>query len=148
MASSGLMFIQETDQFGQKLKGGTDRQHGVFISLLFFKRKVKTKVKLSLCLTKYSATKMDLVLKHYAMEDIWGSGGIAPHILNLGDRWRSVVSFTSQPLCPWKKSPRYSVDRLGVPQSHSLCCGKGEENPVPARSMYQNKVVCSVLIFM
>jgi hypothetical protein len=37
----------------------------------------KKKVKLSLCLTK-----------HYAMKTYWGSGGIAPLILDLGTRWR------------------------------------------------------------
>jgi hypothetical protein len=36
-----------------------------------------TKVKLSLCLTK-----------HHAMKTYWGSGGIAPRILDLGTRWR------------------------------------------------------------
>jgi len=40
--------------------------------------KVKGEVKLSLCLTKSHATKM-----YY-----WGSGGIAPHILDCGTRWR------------------------------------------------------------
>jgi len=44
------------------------------------------KVRLSLCLTKY-----------YAMKT-WRSGGIAPRITNLGISYRSVVSFTSQPL--------------------------------------------------
>jgi hypothetical protein len=39
--------------------------------------KVKVKIKLSLCLTK-----------HYAVKAYWGSGGIAPHILDLGTRWR------------------------------------------------------------
>jgi hypothetical protein len=38
---------------------------------------VQVKVKLSLCLTKCHTTKM-----------YWGSGSIAPHILNLGTRWR------------------------------------------------------------
>jgi hypothetical protein len=38
------------------------------------------KVKLSLYLTKYHAMKTD-----------WGSGGIAPRILDLGTRWRRVI---------------------------------------------------------
>jgi len=43
----------------------------------------KVKVKLFLCLTE-----------HHAMnENILGSGGIAPCILDLGTRWRRVVSF-------------------------------------------------------
>jgi hypothetical protein len=36
----------------------------------------EVKVKLSLCLTK-----------HHAIKTYWGSGGIAPRILNLGSRW-------------------------------------------------------------
>jgi hypothetical protein len=39
--------------------------------------KVKVNVKLSPCLTK-----------HHAMKTYWGSGGIAPRILDLGTRWR------------------------------------------------------------
>jgi len=35
---------------------------------------------------------------------IWRSGGIAPRILNLGNRWRWVVSFTLRPLYPRGKS--------------------------------------------
>jgi hypothetical protein len=38
---------------------------------------VKAKVKLSLCLTN-----------HHTMKTYWGSGGIAPFILDLGTRWR------------------------------------------------------------
>jgi hypothetical protein len=38
---------------------------------------IKVKVKLSLCLIKY-----------HAMKTNWGSGGIAPRILDLGTRWR------------------------------------------------------------
>jgi hypothetical protein len=34
-----------------------------------------------------------------------GSGGIAPHILILGTRWRLVVSFIPQPLYPREKAP-------------------------------------------
>jgi hypothetical protein len=39
--------------------------------------------------------------KHDNMEACRGSGDIAPRILNLGTRWRWVVSFTLRPLCPW-----------------------------------------------
>jgi hypothetical protein len=48
----------------------------------------------SLCLTK-----------HHAMRTYWGSGGIATHILDLGTRWRWVVSFTIRQLYPQKKVP-------------------------------------------
>jgi len=45
----------------------------------------KVKVKLSLCLTK-----------HHTMKTYWRSWGIAPRILDIGTRWRWVVSFTSR----------------------------------------------------
>jgi len=34
------------------------------------------------------------VIKYHTAETYWRSGGIAPRILNLGPRWRWVVSFT------------------------------------------------------
>jgi hypothetical protein len=39
------------------------------------------------------------------MKTYWWSGGIVPHLLDLGTRWKWVVSFTSQPLYPQRKSP-------------------------------------------
>jgi len=36
-------------------------------------------------------------------EDILGSGGIAPHNLNLSTKWTWMVSFTLWPLYPWAK---------------------------------------------
>jgi hypothetical protein len=66
---------------------------------------------LSLCFTKHHATKM-----------YWGSGGIAPHILNLGTGWRWLVSLTPQPFYPWDKSVRFLLNRrLGGPQNQSGC---------------------------
>jgi hypothetical protein len=45
--------------------------------------------------------------------------------LDLGTRWRRVVSFTPLPLYPRKKSPRYPLDRrLGGLQSRSGRCGE------------------------
>jgi hypothetical protein len=60
------------------------------------------------------------------MKVYWGSGGIAPCILDLGTRWKRVVSFTTRPLYPQEKSPRYPFERrLSGPQSR---CGRvGEE---------------------
>jgi hypothetical protein len=82
--------------------------------------KVKVKVKLSLCFTK-----------HHSMKTCWGSGGIAPRILDLGTRWRCVVSFTLRPLFPQGKSSWYPLDRrLGGPQSRSVCCSE-EKNSQP-----------------
>jgi hypothetical protein len=54
-----------------------------------------------------------------------GNRGIASGILNLGTRWRWVVSFKPQPLYPRGKNTRYPFDRrLGGPQSRS---GRGRE---------------------
>jgi hypothetical protein len=64
--------------------------------------------------------------EHHAMKAYWESGGIAPRILNLGTRWRWVVSFTTRPFYLQGKSPWYPLDRgLGGPQSRSG--GGGEE---------------------
>jgi hypothetical protein len=55
--------------------------------------------------------------------DLGGSGCIAPCILNLGSRWRLVVSFTPPPLYPRGKSPWYPTDkRQHEPQSRLECC--------------------------
>jgi hypothetical protein len=61
------------------------------------------------------------------------SGGIAPRILDLGTRWRSVVSFTPQPLYPQRKSPSYLLDkRLGGSQSRSGRAGEEKHShPLP-----------------
>jgi len=49
--------------------------------------------------------------------------------LNLGARWRRVVSFTAQPHYPRVKIPRYLLDRrLGEPLSRS---GRGGEVKYP-----------------
>jgi hypothetical protein len=59
------------------------------------------------------------------MKARWGSGGIAPRILDRGTRWRWVVSFTPRPLYTQGMSPRYPLDsKLDGPQSHS---GRGGE---------------------
>jgi hypothetical protein len=60
------------------------------------------------------------------MKACWGSGGIEPCILDLGARWRWVVSFTSRPLLYSQgNSPWYPLDRkLGGPQNRS---GRGGE---------------------
>jgi hypothetical protein len=70
------------------------------------------------------------------MKALWGSGGIAPHILGLGTIWGRVISFTPRPLYSQRKSPWYPFDRkLGGPQSNLLpaicqgefCCHKQKE---------------------
>jgi len=71
------------------------------------------KVKLSICL-------------HHAMKVYRESGGTDPRILNLGTRWRWVVSFTPRPLCLQRKSHRYPLGmRPGGPQSRS---GRGKKS--------------------
>jgi len=45
------------------------------------------------------------------MKAYWWSGGIVPVILDLGIRWRWVVSFTPRPLYPQGKGPWYPLDR-------------------------------------
>jgi hypothetical protein len=54
------------------------------------------------------------------MTAYWGSGGIDHLILDLGTKWRWVVSFTPRPLYPQGKSPWYPLyKRLVGPQSRS-----------------------------
>jgi len=56
------------------------------------------------------------------------NGGIAPRVLDLGTRWRWVVSFTPRPLYPQEKSPWYPLyRRLVWPQGRSGR-GGGEKN--------------------
>jgi hypothetical protein len=104
------------------LEGYMDIDVGVIISkwicsgksLLSNQCKIKVKVKLSLCFNW---------APHH--EDILGSGGIVPRILDLGIWWRWVVSFTPRPLHPQGNSPWYPSDRrLGGLQSRS---GRGSE---------------------
>jgi hypothetical protein len=54
----------------------------------------KVKVNLSLCLNWTPGH-----------EGVLGNGGIAPRILDLGTRWRWVVSFTPLPPYPWERAP-------------------------------------------
>jgi hypothetical protein len=59
------------------------------------------------------------------MKAYWGSGGIAPCILDLGTNWRCVVSFTPRPLYAQGKSPWYPLDmRLGGPPCQSEHSGE------------------------
>jgi hypothetical protein len=66
------------------------------------------------------------------MKTYWGSGCIAPRILDLGTRWRWVVSFTPRQLYSQGKSPWFPLDRrLGGPQSHSGREGEEKNSPPP-----------------
>jgi hypothetical protein len=59
------------------------------------------------------------------MKAYWGSRSIAPRILDLGTRWRRVVTFTPLPLYPQGKNPWYPLDRrLDRPQRRAGCGGE------------------------
>jgi hypothetical protein len=63
-----------------------------------------------------------------------GEWRYSSNILDLGTRWRRVVSFTPRPLYPRGKSRQYLLDRrLGGSQSRSGRCGE-EKNLAPARN--------------
>jgi hypothetical protein len=69
------------------------------------------------------------------MKAYWGSGYVAPHILDLGTEWRWVVSFVTRPLYLQGKSPWYpSGRRLGWPQSRSGH-GAEEKNSQPLQGL-------------
>jgi hypothetical protein len=64
-------------------------------------------------------------------EDIWG-GWYSFTILDLGTRWRWVVSFTTWPLYPRGNYPQYPLDRrLNGPQRQSGRCGKEKNLALP-----------------
>jgi hypothetical protein len=72
----------------------------------------EVQLKWSLCLTEHRA------MKTYR-------GSIASRFLNVGARWRRVISSMSRPLYPWGKSPRYIFDsRMEGPQGR---LGRGGE---------------------
>jgi len=50
------------------------------------------------------------------MKKHWGSGMIAPRILD--PDWRWVVCFTPRPLYPQDNSPRHPLDRSWVGPRH------------------------------
>jgi hypothetical protein len=67
------------------------------------------------------------LIKYHAMKKYWGSGGIAPSILDLSTRWRWVDSFMPRPLYTRGKCLRCSlVTRLSGYQSRSGRGGKEE----------------------
>jgi len=67
--------------------------------------------------------------------DIWICGGIAPHMLNLGTRWRWVVTFIPWQLYPHGKSSQYPLNgRLGGPQRVWMHWQR-EKIPVPVRNL-------------
>jgi hypothetical protein len=77
-----------------------------------------------------------LLTEHHAIKAYWGNGGISPRILDLGTRWRWVVSFTQRPLYTQGKSPWYPLDRrMGGPQSRSGRRGvEKNSQPLPVKN--------------
>jgi hypothetical protein len=61
---------------------------------------------ISLCRSNHRLNSAE-VLTNWALrhENVWGSGCIDPHFLDLGISWRWVVSFTPLPLYPWERAP-------------------------------------------
>jgi hypothetical protein len=75
----------------------------------------------SLCLTKYHAMKMYLLLNYAPHnENLW-SESTAPHILIPNTRYRWVVNFTPLPLYPQGKCLWYSLDRRFLYETFSVC---------------------------
>jgi hypothetical protein len=88
-------------------------------------------IKYSACRNFKAYTKFCALNEHHAMKAYWGSWVMAPRILDLGARWRWVVSFTSRPLYPQGNSLWYPLGtRLGGPKSRSGCSGE-EKNCEP-----------------
>jgi hypothetical protein len=84
-----------------------------------------------LFLNKCKVVPVLFLTEHHAMKAYWVNGGIILPILDLGTRWRWVVSFTPRPPYLQGKSPWYPLDRrLGGPQSRSGCGGE-EKNSQP-----------------
>jgi hypothetical protein len=62
--------------------------NNTFSSVMYENVGQYVKVQLSLYLHKHHAMKTCLLLKHHIMKTYWGSGSIAPRILELSIRWR------------------------------------------------------------
>jgi hypothetical protein len=58
---------------------------------------------------------------------VWERRGMSPLILNLGTKWKSIVSFTSLPLFSPKKCPPHSGStEMRLREIHSSCGRFGE----------------------
>jgi hypothetical protein len=70
---------------------------------------------------------------------VWGSGSIAPHVLNLDTTWMWVVSFMLRLISSRVRSPRYPLyRRMDRPQSRS---GPRDEEKIfcPCRESYLDR---------
>jgi hypothetical protein len=81
------------------------------------------------------------------MKAHWGNGGKVPRILIFGTRWRWVVNFTTQPLCPRRKNRRHPLDMgLGGSQSRSERDGDEKESHYcPCRQLSPNRPARSLV---
>jgi hypothetical protein len=70
------------------------------------------------------------------MKAYWGSGCIAPSILDLGTRWRWVFRFTPRSLYFQGKSPWYPLDRRWVGLSRSGSGGEEKNSDTEDVSMF------------
>jgi hypothetical protein len=73
----------------------------------------KVTVKFPMWLSTTTLRRVSCLIKHYAIKTCWGNGVIAPRILNLGRRWRWVISFTPMSLYPQDKESSIPI-RLGA----------------------------------
>jgi hypothetical protein len=76
-------------------------------------------------------------------EEVRRSGGIAPCIINLGIRWRWVVSFTPWLFYSWWKPLRYSLDRRLGRSGNLSGHWRWENSLFPARIRIQIPRHCS-----
>jgi hypothetical protein len=99
--------------------------HSVTSNIVNIKNMWKVNVELSLCwLSTTPRRRIHCLFKHHDVKKYWGSGGIAPRILNVGNRWRWVVSFALQPVYHRIRSLSYPASRLCGPQSRYGRCGE------------------------
>jgi hypothetical protein len=109
----------------------------ISFQLGLFKVKVKVKV-------KGKVAPVIFLTKHHAMKGCWVSGGIAPRIVDLGTRWRWVVSFTTRPLNPQGKNPWCPLyRRLGGPWTRWW----REKFPTHAGTRTPNHPTCSPVLY-
>ena len=57
-----------------------------------------------------------LVFLTHALKTYRGSGGTAPHILNMGTKWKWVVSLTPRPFQPQERTPVIELESGCAPE--------------------------------
>jgi hypothetical protein len=82
------------------------------------------------------------------METYWRSGGVAPATVNLGARWRGVVSFTPRPLYSRRKpTGTHWIGRLFGLQNRSVHGGEGKvSRHCPCRELNPGRPARSLVI--